>query len=166
MKRFFKIVGCLLLIPMGSISFFTFFIVSWLFIKSPIRIKYEGYTKTLNDVKISKNVAKKLFSEFIPNSATDIRYCVYPYAQDLIAVFFISQEDFESWLSQKMTTWKLEKISEQYVKTIIRFSYYGDGDKWEIPVESKVYYEGKKHEKSNIVIIYDEKQKLCYIQYD
>ncbi len=177
MKRFLKVCGILLFIPIGIglLGFFLFGLV-WC-ARSPAMITYEGYAKNLSEIKISNNIRLKTSNnarksllkegkrftqekllEFIPDSATDIRYSVSPYEPYVAIVFSISQEDFESFVSQRMTVWKLENKSD-----IIRGDrvFSCENGKEQISIKSDLYYEGKPHGLP-IEIIYDKKQELCY----
>jgi hypothetical protein len=179
MKRIFQILGAVLLILTGAILFGGILLGSCLLIKSPTRITYEGHAQNLKELKISNDFALSLLSEFIPCSAKDIRYQVFPYVPYGKTVFVISGDDFESWLSQKMTEWKLEKksnpifgLDEAGERKQVglhthsgAFTYTENGNKKEIWVKSEFYFRGRRRENSSIEIIYDEQQKLCYIQF-
>jgi hypothetical protein len=173
MKRFLKFLSIPFFILIGIIGII-FFLVGFLYLLrlSTCCITSEGHINNINEIKISNEFSQEKLLEFIPDFATDIRYCVRPYAQDLNVFFFVSQEDFEPWVSQKMTTWNLEKRANTFggekklgsISHIAMFSEDGGGAKRIISVCSEGYYRGKTNDGSSIEIIYNEKEQRCSLK--
>ena len=151
----------------GIVISISLIVFTFIGIKSPIFIKFEGDAEKYSE--IIKNKDLNVLQSHLPYFARKITYRIYPYRQVIEASFEVSEDEFLKWV--RLRNWEVEMISTpENVNGI-----FMKGKKLqEISIEIKKGYffmkeipkeDNPEMFKSMLTIFYDSDTQMCYYSY-